>query len=389
MSLSRSLGKSLKIAFLTSGDATQKKLWSGTPYYMARALEKQVGAVFPLGPVDLRRRFLGKVLNGVARLFGKQYDYTHSIFMAKGYARAFERRLHGQNPDLIFAPAASTEIAFFETKTPIVYTSDATLARMVDYYPGFTRLLLRSIHEGNLIEQKTMTNAALLVYPTAWAARSAVEDYGVDPQKVHIVPFGANLDALPAREKILARKKSGRCRLLFLGVNWERKGGPLAFETLLQLEKMGLPAELTVCGCIPPARFSHKAMTVIPFLDKNDSAQSKHLAHLFLESDFLLLPTRYECYGVVFCEAAAFGLPVISTDTGGVSGVVREGENGHLLPYEATGADYARLIAEIYRDDKRYYELVRQARQAFEERLNWDIWAQTVKRLLAEKLGIT
>ena len=90
----------------------------------------------------------------------------------------------------------------------------------------------------------------------------------------------------------------------------------------------------------------------------------------------------------ISCEAAAFGLPVITTDTGGVSGVVREGENGHLLPYEAGGADYARLIAEIYRDDARYGELVQKSRQAFEERLNWDTWAQTVKRLIAEKLGL-
>ncbi|MCI0596883.1 MAG: glycosyltransferase family 4 protein, partial [candidate division Zixibacteria bacterium] len=124
-------------------------------------------------------------------------------------------------------------------------------------------------------------------------------------------------------------------------------------------------------------------------LDKNDPRQNERLTRLFLESDFLLLPTRYECYGVVFCEAAAFGLPVIAADTGGVSGVVREGENGHLLPYEVGGADYARLIAEIYRDDDRYYELVRKSRKLFEERLNWDVWAQTVKRLLAEKLGIT
>ncbi|MGH8003433.1 MAG: glycosyltransferase family 4 protein, partial [Limisphaerales bacterium] len=129
-------------------------------------------------------------------------------------------------------------------------------------------------------------------------------------------------------------------------------------------------------------------MFVIPFLDKNKPVQREELAKLFFESDFFLLPTRYECYGVVFCEAAAFGLPVITTDTGGVSGVVRNGENGYLLPYAAGGADYARLIAEIYRDDKRYFELVQKSRQAFEERLNWDTWAQTVKRLIAEKLGL-
>ncbi len=385
--LSKSLGKSPKIAFLTSGDAASKKLWSGTSYYMARALEKHVGPVSSLGPVEPQERLVGKFLNRAARLAGKRFDYTHSIFMAKAYARAFAQRLAGENCDLIFAPAASTEIALLETKTPIVYTSDATFSRMVDYYPGFSNLLKTSIHQGHAIEHSAVSKAALLVYPTDWAARSAIQDYGADPAKVFVAPYGANLDEIPTREKVLERKKSGRCRLLFLGVNWERKGGPIAFETLLQLERKDLPAELTICGCTPPGSFSHKAMTVIPFLDKNDSQQNEWLTRLFWEADFLLLPTRYECYGVVFCEAAAFGLPVITTDTGGVSGVVRNGENGYMLPYEAGGANYARLIAEIYADDNRYYELVRKGRKAFGERLNWDAWAQSLKRLLAEKLG--
>ncbi|MCI0330821.1 MAG: glycosyltransferase family 4 protein [candidate division Zixibacteria bacterium] len=351
-------------------------------------MEKNVGEVVFLGPVRLKRKWLGKLANRTARMFAKQYDYTHNTFMSKAYARSFARKLAGQNFDFIFAPAASTEIAFLETKLPILYSSDTTFELMVNYYPGFSRLLPYSIREGNFVERKAVNKAALLIYPTDWAARSAVEDYGADPKKVHVVPYGANLDEVPEREKVLQRKKSERCRLLFLGVNWERKGGPIAFETLSQLEKTGIPAELTVCGCTPPASFSHQKMRVIPFLDKNDPAQSRQLADLFWESDFLLLPTRYECYGVVFCEAAAFGLPVITTDTGGVSSVIRNGENGYMLPYEAGGADYARLIAEIYGDNTRYYELVRKSRQAFEERLNWDFWAQTVRRLISQKFGL-
>ncbi|HLG93255.1 MAG TPA: glycosyltransferase family 4 protein [candidate division Zixibacteria bacterium] len=377
-----------KIAFLTSGDPQSRRYWSGTPYHMARALEKHVGEVAFLGPVRPKRALLGKLANRAARVFGKQYDYTHSFFLAKAYARAFAQKLSGDNFDLMVAPAASTEIAFLKTETPILYTSDATFARMVDYQPGFSSLLKHSIRQGNFIEQKAVDKAALLVYPTDWAAQSAIQDYGADPAKVFVVPYGANLDGIPGREAVLQRKKSARCHLLFLGVNWERKGGPIAFETLLQLEKIGLPVELVVCGCTPPRSVYHKALTVIPFLDKNDPAQNERLSRLFLESDFLLLPTRCECYGVAFCEAAAFALPVITTDTGGVSGVVREGENGHLLPNEAGGAEYARLVAEIYRDEARYCELVRQGRKAFEERLSWDVWAQTLKRLSAEKLGV-
>jgi glycosyltransferase involved in cell wall biosynthesis len=125
-------------------------------------------------------------------------------------------------------------------------------------------------------------------------------------------------------------------------------------------------------------------MTIIPFLDKDDSSQRRQFSSLLLNSDFLLVPTRSECFGVVFCEASAFGLPSISTDTGGVSGVVSEGENGHLLPLSAAGEDYARLIAEIHCDEKRCLELSMSSRRVFEERLNWDTWGKTVGSLLKD-----
>src|SRR5205085_123986 len=163
------------------------------------------------------------------------------------------------------------------------------------------------------------------------------------------------------------RKKSEQCRLLFLAVQWTRKGGDIAFETLLKLEELGIQAELIVCGCTPPKGIVHKRMRVIPFLDKNDERQRKELEQLLMAADFLLLPTRADCTPIVYCEASAFGLPVITTNTGGVPEVDRDGENGFLLPCDARGDAYAEVIARVYHDDARYAELVRASRAAFEE----------------------
>jgi len=61
---------------------------------------------------------------------------------------------------------------------------------------------------------------------------------------------------------------------------------------------------------------------------------------------------------------------------------VKDGENGFLLPPSAGGAEYAALIAEVYRDEQRYAELVRSSRVVFETRLNWDAWGITVNKLM-------
>lgn len=350
---------------------------------MAQALQKHCGDVSYVGPLRSKLQIVGKLCNKASNLLLKQkYNHGQSILLARQYAKIVSRKIFEKSFDLIFAPAASAEISFLNTGIPIVYSSDTTFALMSSYYPEFSKLVKRSIWEGNVIEELAIKKARLLLYPTQWAAQSAIKDYHADKAKVHIVPFGANLDEIPAREIILKKKKSDRCRLLFLGVSWQRKGGDIAFETLLGLEELGIQSELIVCGCTPPSAFSHERMIVIPFLDKSDERQRKELTNLFLKSDFLLLPTRSECYGIVFCEANAFGLPVITTNTGGVSGVIKQGENGFMLPITAKGTDYAEIIFTIYRDDQCYHQLIKASRAAFDDRLNWDTWAITVRRII-------
>lgn len=376
-----------RIAFVTPDDPTDRRSWSGINHYMAAALQKHCGDVHFLGPVRSRLDAAGRAVDRASRrVLRKGYDFTHSVLLARRYAQIIERRLAGAAFDVIFAPSASTDVAYVETTIPIVYLSGTTFRLMNGYYPYLSNLVAASVREGDRIEGRAIRKASLLLYPSAWAAQSAQRDYGADESKIHVLPYGANLDEVATRETVLARKASGECRLLFLGVDWYRKGGDIAFETLLELESQGVKAHLTVCGTTPPGGLSHERMRTIPFLDKSDALQRQELVDLFLKSDFLLLPTRSECFGVVFCEASAFGLPIITTDTGGVAGAVRDGDNGILLPESARGAQYAEVIRELHEDPRRYGELVRGGRDAFEDRLNWDAWGIAAGRLVGAML---
>lgn len=378
----------LKIAFLTATDATDKTSRSGTLYYMAKALQKHCGDIYYLGPLNTGMEKIPRFFNNITlKLFKKGYAYEHNILLSLAYARIIERKLKEEAFDVIFAPVASTELAFLKTEIPIVYTADATFSLISNYYPDyFSGQIGISALEGNYIEKSAIKKADLLLYPSSWAANSAIKDYGAKESDVKIIPYGANIDEYPSRKVILNKKKLDKCHLLFLGVDWERKGGEIAFETLLELDKLGISAELTVCGCIPPEEFEHERVTVIPFLDKNDEAQGKKLQDLLLKSDFLLLPSRTEAYGVVFCEANAFGLPAITTNTGGIPSVIQEGINGFMLSLDARGNEYAKLIENLYEDEERYYQLVKSSRKVFEEKLNWDSWGEKINPLLKKLL---
>lgn len=378
--------KRLKIAFLTALTLQDKRSsWRITNRYMAHVLEKYCGDITYIDPIDIKELYIGKLLNkGAQVLFKKGFMYYHSIYIAKRYAKILEQKLAGQSFDLIFGPSCATEVAYLETDIPIVLTEDANVASLLNYYAQFSNLLKRSYYEANLLEGLGLKRASLALYPSEWGSRSARENYHVAPEKVYTVPYGTNIENPPPIEVVQRRKKSDRCKLFFIGVDWERKGGAIAFETLLKLEELGIQAELTICGCVPPSQFTHERLRVIPFLDKKIESQRKEMESLFETSDFLFLPTRGEAYGMVFCEASSFGLPSMTTNTGGVSGAVTEGVNGFMLPLEAGGAEYAALIARVYRDDRLYADLVRSSRAAFEEKLNWDAWGKTVTGLIHE-----
>lgn len=377
----------LKIAYVTAADPLDKNSWSGTHYYIVQALRKYCGEVVLLGPIKDRYELFVKAINKISQLvLKKKFKYTHRIQLSKTYAKVIKQKLIKDKFDIIFAPAASTEIASLDTTIPVIYLSDTTFSNMVQYYSGFSNLLKVSVKEGNLIEQKAIEKADILLYPSQWAAESAAKDYKADINRISVIPFGANLDFIPSSGEVLNKRKGDICKLLFVGKDWDRKGGDIAFKTLLRLLDFGMNVELVVCGCKPPIDVSHKNIKFIPFLNKNIKEEARLLNDLYLDSDFFILPTRAECASIVFCEANAFGLPVIATNTGGVASFIKNGVNGYLLPFSAGGEDYAKVILSFYNNDQKYYELRKNSREEYDKRLNWDAWGKLVSGIIVNKL---
>jgi glycosyltransferase involved in cell wall biosynthesis len=93
-----------------------------------------------------------------------------------------------------------------------------------------------------------------------------------------------------------------------------------------------------------------------------------------MNHDFFILPTRAECSAIVFSEASAFGLPIISTRTGGVPDYVQDGVNGYCLPPGSGGSEYADLIHNIFHQEKKLSILRSTTREWYERELNWKRW---------------
>jgi glycosyltransferase involved in cell wall biosynthesis len=191
----------------------------------------------------------------------------------------------------------------------------------------------RPAGDGLLDRQKYRLNreafhaAAAVVSWSEWGKRSLVEDYGVPAGRVRILAPGA----APAyfrigRERVPAPRGAGeRVRILFVGGDFQRKGGDLLLQSLDG--GLGERCELHIVTrdeAVPAGPNVHVYRGVGP--------NSPELLRLFREADIFVLPSRGECLAVVLMEATAAGLPVVTTAVGALGEAVLPGESGLVVP---------------------------------------------------------
>jgi len=219
-------------------------------------------------------------------------------------------------------------------------------------------------------------------FSSAWALDSAVRDYGGNPENLSVISWGCNLPGLPRDQARLVADDS-RCRLLFVGAQWRRKGGDMVLQVARLLHVRGLPVSVDLAGVRPEDPFPDGVdVTYHGRLDKNDPAQLEQMIELYRRATFFVLPTKQDCTPMVFSEANMLGTPAVTSDVGGVSSVVRHGKNGLVLPADAKASDFADAIEALWKDSSRYEALRRSSRTEYEERLNWKTWAHEIVRLI-------
>lgn len=361
----------MRVAYVTVHDARDVDAWSGTAFHMARALEQAGLEVERVG--GLRQRLRGPLRlkeELYRRVGGRVFDPERTALVSNHYARQVERALAELGVDAVLSPSA-VAMARLRTERPIVLWTDATFAGLVAL-PG-EETCRESLRYGNRIEQEALSRCRFAVYASAWAADSARRSYTVDPRKVRVVPFGANLERSPGRgevERLLKERSVDSCTLLFVGRNWAGKGGPIAVETAALLNRRGLATELHVVGCEPPGR-PPPFVRVHGFLSKATPEGRETLSRLLGRAHFLILPTRVECFGIVLAEASSHGVPSLAADVGGTSSAVRDGRNGKLFALEEGAEAYARQVEWLLASRERYRALARSAYEEYAARLNW------------------
>lgn len=344
------------------------------PWYSYR----EVRARFP-GTVLVDTPRLDRVVERLASLQRYGLSVRQRRVLGTLYRALIDARLTQIKPDVVLSIGAAHKLMGLESKWPLVHVTDGYFATIVDYYEKY-RYFSNDVKRAGFEDyQRFIDQASLSLFASDWARDSALSLYRMDPARVRVVPFGANLDADPGRRE---RRRGATLKLLFVGYDWQRKGGDLVLAAWKCLRAALPDCELHIVGCQPASAAGLAGVHVYGRIDKAKPDDFARLTHLFDSASLFFMPSRAEAFGMVFCEAAAYGLPVIATATGGVPTVVRDGETGVLLPLAAGPEAYAERILALWNDPARYEAMAAAARARYETTLNWNAWGAALERAI-------
>jgi len=382
----------MKIAIASLGDPSSASTWSGIPCSIMAELEKRGHEVIPIAlskPAEpwhfsWRRRFHHRVRNNWF------LGAVEKVWLSK-VSEQLDDHVKNIRPRIVLVIHADW-LAYATFRCPAVIIHDTTFASIVDYYPSFSNLSRRSLKNGHEMYRRALEKCAAAVYPADWATRSAVAQYNLPETKAFTIPFGANMrfdpGGLQVAHWIDQRSSDETCKLVFIGTQWNRKGGPEVLGFVRALNAAGVKTTLTIVGCTPPIPADLAAFVdQVGFLYKDDPAHAERFSEILRKSHALIVLSHAECYGCVYCEANAYGLPAIGRDTGGVAGIIRSGVNGLLLGADERVEILAEKWSAIWRNRIAYTRLARNAYEEYAERLNYGVFVRKLEAVMTDVIS--
>ena len=251
-----------------------------------------------------------------------------------------------------------------------VYTDHTELANIC--YPTFDRHKLMGDFWIKL-EREIYGNATRIFTMSEHVTRSLSTDYDVPKSQIECVYAGSNSNIL-ALGKIPRRESRLAPVILFVGVEWERKGGADLVAAFERLRLKHSDVVLKIVGCSPILRISGCVVVGKVSLEEMP-------AH-YAEASIFCLPTTVEPFGIAFVEAMHAGLPIVGTDLGAVRDMVRNGENGYRVPVGDVDSIYQALECLLEAPEKRLIEMGAASRRIAREFYTWEAVGNRLKKAI-------
>jgi D-inositol-3-phosphate glycosyltransferase len=195
--------------------------------------------------------------------------------------------------------------------------------------------------------------------------------YAADMEKVKVIPPGVDLERFAPIDKDTAKSRIGidpdQRIILFAGRIEPLKGIDtlLCAMSLIQKHSPEVVENVSVeivggdpwsddpsqeMARLQELRHDLGVTDIVTFLGARDQ---EVLPNHYAAAEMVVMPSHYESFGLVALEAMAMGIPVIASEVGGLAFLVKDGENGFLVPSRDPEALAERIFTLLMDDDCR------------------------------------
>lgn len=358
----------MPLIFACKWDKIRVRTWSYTCFSIYQKLQKY----YDIEDFDINENYWSKLKR---RLLMKIHRYDLQSSLLKRNTKRF-KKIYGNKDCKVFqfseCPITSNTKNYIYQDIAVSYLLHMKETNDPDYnYCGFSEvpekyLLTRMNNQKEFYER---CNAIFTM--SRWLADYMIKECSIPAEKVFPVGAGINMDVSRIRDD----KKSGK-RILFVGKDFERKGGYLvlaAFELLQR--KYNNAYELYLVGPIQnPVKNSIEGVHFIGNIPNSEVSDYYNLCDIFC------MPSYFEAYGIVLVEALCYGLPCITRNKYAMAEIIQDGQNGYLLQDDNVDTFALKMYELLINDTIK--EQVKHKRTEYLANYSWERVASDMKKVI-------
>jgi len=233
--------------------------------------------------------------------------------------------------------------------------------------------------------EQAMLRRARTIVVSSQAIRAVVLDHGVDPRRVHLVPLGIDTARFHPPEK---QSATADLNVGFVGRLQERKGLDFVWRVM---ETLGPTAGIMFHfkGAIHPATRTEtlrRLSRYAEFAQYYEPGSNEEMPDFLRTLDVLLLPSRFETFGLTYSEAMATGLVVFAGRGGSGPEVVKDEVTGFIVDPEGPVNLVVERLRSLAANRLAFADMRRRAREEAVCRFSLDM-VVSAKVTLFESLG--
>lgn len=371
---------------LSWGNPRSVSTYCGVPYLVFRELRK-LGCLVKVRnsqqwrPTDLfngavawrRSVFSGAYKRSALWKHFPETIATLSRRFSRASARLPEYETLFQFEAAVLPPAGKAHLAHLEMSVETALTE-----RPYAESHGLCGFSDKEIERAIAGEKLFLEHCSLLWTNSKWTAEG-FKKQGYPEEKIRIFPPACGV---PDPGKI--KRDWRQCHLVFIGVDWCRKGGDILLDAFKIVRRARTDATLTIIGCNP--HIQEPGVKVLGYLRKNCLPEARLLRKALEQATLYCMPTRWDSTGIPFMEGAIYGLPVVMSSGQGRENIFPETMAVHVE--DPDGERLAEVLLDLFKNPDRMKAMGKAGRHYVLENYTWGIGIQKIAEYLREAVKI-